>query len=381
MVVSACAKGPEWREAEKGILTDYVQLTERGDFLRAGEQYFSPDANWIIFQAIPVPKEGQSPDEVYSMYVAKVKKNGAGDRERIVGIEKPLLLSPPGSANTCGYFHPKEPWNVIFGSTLVKPSGQASGGYQRGTSRYRWAFPDEMDVVQMMVPAIWESIHAPAGDRSVSSIPPTPVFSRTGYDAECAYSPDGRFIVHASVDPETHDSDIFVYDTKTKDRTPVVTAKGYDGGPFFSPNGKMICYRSDRAGNDLLQVYIADLVFADGGAITGSTNERAVTANEHVNWAPYWHPSGEYLIYATSEMGHDNYEVFAIEAPIGASARKSPSELKKKRVTHAPGFDGLPVFSTDGRWMAWSSQRGPKVEGEERPSTQVWAARVVGVKP
>ena len=45
------------------------------------------------------------------------------------------------------------------------------------------------------------------------------------------------------------------------------------------------------------------------------------------------------------------------------------------------GFDGLPVFSDCGTSMIWTSQRGPKVEGEERPSSQVWVARVVDTAP
>jgi Tol biopolymer transport system component len=178
--------------------------------------------------------------------------------------------------------------------------------------------------------------------------------------------------------------DLFVYDTQTKERTKIVEAPGYDGGPFFSPDGNRICYRSDRAGNDLLQVYVADLVFGEGGRITGIANERAVTANEYVNWGPFWHPSGQFLVYATSEVSHSNYEVFAVEVPApapGSGTVKGPGELAKRRITHADGFDGLPVFSADGAWMIWTSQRGGMIEGEQRPSSQVWAARVVDVTP
>ncbi len=44
------------------------------------------------------------------------------------------------------------------------------------------------------------------------------------------------------------------------------------------------------------------------------------------------------------------------------------------RITHAEGFDGLPVFSRDGKTMIWCAQRGPLAEGEGRPSSQVWVA-------
>lgn len=44
------------------------------------------------------------------------------------------------------------------------------------------------------------------------------------------------------------------------------------------------------------------------------------------------------------------------------------------RVTSADGFDGLSVFSPDGKFMLWTSQRGPMAEGDARPTSQVWIA-------
>lgn len=384
LAASACAQpapqsapDPDWRSAESPILTGHIQLTFPDRFTRAGEAYFSPDEKWIIFQAIEAPKEGAEASPVYAMYVARLKRDEQVDA--IVGIEDPILLSAPGSANTCGFFHPKEKGRVIFGSTLVPPSEKAPAGYQRGTSSYAWQFPTEMEVVTMIVPPIvydgkpklTEDV-----DWSEDALTPTPIWTREGYDAECAYSPSGRYIVHAEVNAETKDSDLFAFDTQTQKNIPLVVAKGYDGGPFFSPDGSMIGYRSDRRGNDLLQIFIAELAIAEDGSITGVKKEKAVTDNEHVNWAPFWHPSGEFLIYATSEQGHQNYEVYAVQPPIGLSSDVLPAGLKKKRITHAAGFDGLPVFSPSGRYMMWTSQRGAKLEHEQRPSSQLWVAKV-----
>ena len=109
--------GPAVSEWEEPFLTDYVQLTFAESFHKAGEAYFSPDGQWIIFQAVSKPAEGQSPDEHYAMYVAKLKmQDGA-----VVGLEDPILVSS-ASANTCGWFHPHEPYDS-FGCTLVPPSG------------------------------------------------------------------------------------------------------------------------------------------------------------------------------------------------------------------------------------------------------------------
>ena len=38
----------------------------------------------------------------------------------------------------------------------------------------------------------------------------------------------------------------------------------------------------------------------------------------------------------------------------------------------------LPAFSPDGKLMMWTSQRGATVEGETKPSSQLWMAEWVG---
>lgn len=367
-VASVVSAQTDWREGEKGILSDSVQITSRADFLKAGEAYFDPTTSWVIFQAIPVPAEGAEAGAFYDMYVAKLTKNGAGD---ITGIEAPIMVSNPGSYNTCGFFHPTEPGKIIFGSSIDEPRDEKSSGYQRGTSQYRWAFPSQTEVVTCFVKEIVEDLAPEALDKlGAGDFELRPLFERPGgYDAECSFSPDGRHIVFASVDPDTGDADLFVHDTKTGETIPVIEEEGYDGGPFFSPDGKKLCYRSDRVGNDLLQIFTADLEFDASGAVTGIGAEHQHTDNEHVNWAPFFHPSGEFMVYATSAVSHRNYEVFAISTD--PENRSAP-----KRITYAEGFDGLPVFSNDGAWMMWTSQRGGTVEGEERASSQLWVARV-----
>ncbi|MBL8763412.1 MAG: PD40 domain-containing protein [Phycisphaerae bacterium] len=353
----------DWAAAEAPYLTGHVQLTTRDRFLKAGEQYFSPDSNWIIFQAVPVPKPGEKPDPFYSMYVARLNRDAGG---RVTGLQEPVRISAPGSANTCGWFHPTQPGVVLFGSTLVPPTADRPPGYSRDRSRYEWEFPPETEVCVARLGA---------DGRPMS--PAAPIFSRPGYDAEASWSKDGRFILYTHVDPSDNDPNLWIYDSKSGAHTPLITAKGYDGGPFFSPDGKRICYRSDRRGDNLLQLYVADLAFddtSDPTRPTGIKAEHQITDNSDVNWCPFWHPSAKYLLYATSEIGHSNYEIFAVEA----DATGAPETLRKARVTFASGFDGLPSFNADGTMLIWCSQRGPRIEGEERPSSQIWLANLAG---
>lgn len=350
-----------------------VQLTAPADFAKAGEAYFSPDASWVIFQAVPA---GSSSEAHYSMYVAKLERDGGG---AVTGLGEPIRVSEPGSANTCGWFHPQIPHRVIFGSTVEPFSAETVAGYQRESSDYAWLFPETMDVVTRTIPAIYRDRLPEGSDRpnvvwGKDARASVPLWERDGYDAECAYSPDGRYIVHTQVDPGTGDGDIYIHDTRTGKRHPIVTEKGYDGGPFFSPGGDRICYRSDRRGDDVLQLFVADLAFDEDG-VPRLKRERAITNNEHVNWAPFWDPTGSFLIYTTSEVSHRNYELFAIEVPPANAGDVDPGSLAKRRITHAPGFDGMPVFSTDGSLMMWTSQRG------EGRSSQVWVAEAWSLAP
>jgi hypothetical protein len=367
----------DWKALEPPLLTHHIQLTSRDRFVKAGEAYFSPDASWIIFQAVPVPAAGQEPDPFYSMYCAKLTRDADGN---LTGTGDPILLSNPGSANTCGWFHPTEPWRVIFGSTITRPATDQHAGFQVGTRKYVWLFPQETDVVTRVVPQIYADLNPGKEPQwSPNDLKTVPVFSRPEYDAECSYSKDGRFLLYAHVreDKKTGgraDADIWVYDTKTKEQHALVTADGYDGGPFFSPDGKRICYRSDRKLNDLLQLFIADLKFDAQGVPVGIEREYQLTDNDSVNWAPYFHPSGTFLIYGTSQISHANYEVFAIELDEARLKAPHPS-LRQARITQANGADVLPVFSPDGQWMMWTAQRGPMAPGETKPSSQLWAAR------
>lgn len=373
----------DWRSLESADLANHVQLTKREQFVKAGEAYFSPDGAWIIFQAVEVPKKGldgttPEPATSYSLYVAKLMHDAGG---RVTGLGEAFMVSPPGSANTCGWFHPTERARILYASTIGPPAPGVTPGYQRGTRSYMWSFPPEMEIVTQTVLPMAKDYGLKPGVQCGSDFLAAPVFTREGYDAECSYSKDGRFIIYTHVDdkrdaagvPLKADGDIWVYDTLSQEHRPLVVAPGYDGGPFLSPDGKRLCYRSDRKGNDLLQIYICDLVYADG-VPTGITNERKITDNDWVNWAPYWHPSGKFLVYGTSQADH-NYEIYAVDVdPIDA---KKPVTHEPRRVTNAAGADVLPVFSPDGKLMMWTSQRGPMAEGETKPSSQLWVAEWV----
>ena len=75
--------------------------------------------------------------------------------------------------------------------------------------------------------------------------------------------------------------------------------------------------------------------------------ERQITGTEAVNWAPYFHPSGKYIIFASNPESPRNFDLYVIR----------PDGTGLKRVTYDEGFDGLPYFSPDGKKLLWRSSR------------------------
>ncbi len=298
------------------ILSNVRQLTDTSmGFEKAGEAYFSPDGKTVIFQAVP---DGAQHYQIYTIPTAG---------------GKPKLVSTGRGACTCAYFHPTEK-KIIFASSHEDPRIDDPDaefpvpGYKREGSQYKWDFNPFMDIYTAN----------PDGSSLMK------LTDAIGYDAEGAYSKDGKMIAFAS----NRDGHMNLYTMKAdgSDVRQVTRVKDcYNGGPFLSPDGKRIIFRADRDRKDYLQIYVIN---ADG------TGEAQLTSNDAVNWAPYWHPNGKTIVFTTSLHGHRNYEVYLMNVETRAF----------HRVTHSRRFDGLPVFSNDGKMMMWTSQRSTSGESQ-----------------
>src|SRR5687767_2150105 len=128
--------------------------------------------------------------------------------------------------------------------------------------------------------------------------------------------------------------------------TRLTRVPGYGGAPFCSPDGKRIIWRRFDEAGLIADVWTMNL---DG------SDARQITTFGSMSWAPYFHPSGEYILFASNKLGFENFEVFMVDA----AGRKEPV-----RVTFSDGFDGLPVPSPDGTQLAWTSSRGGGREGQ-----------------
>ena len=328
--------GPPTSEAQ--VLQDIRQLTT--GFGRAGEGYFSRDSNWIIFQATP-PGERQ-----YQMYVARTIK----EKDQIVGLTRPVRISPAGSSNTCGYFSP-DGNTLIFSSdagkaeaaaTAQAPAQAPAQGFQRTTGTYQWNFEKGMEIYRVDG---WQSAIAAADPARGVNLARHKVTDNNAYDAEGTYSPNGKHIVFTS--NRDGDLDIYVMRPDGSNVIRITDKPGYDGGPFFSPDGKYILYRSDRKGDKAMQLFVAQIIYDGAGNITGVERETQLTNDGHLNWGPSFHPQTQAVIFASSKLGHDNYEIFM----------QRFDGTRQCRITFTPGADVLPVFSPDGKYLMWSSKR------------------------
>ncbi len=297
---------------------------------RAGEGYFSPDGEYIVYQAYPVGYP------FYQIYVQALD-------ERV-----PRRISPGRGRTTCAYFT-RDGEGILFASAHTHPEVEAEEARARaieaegGRRRYQWDFDPFMEIYVCRFDG--------TGLEQLTDSP--------GYDAEGSYSHDGEQIVFTST--RDGDPDIYIMNADGSDVRQIVNVDGYDGGPFFSPDDRWIIFRSDREEEHMLQLYA---VAVDG------THEVQLTNNlNQVNWCPYFHPSGDYLIwsgadYSQGPMGA-NFDLFTMEVD-AAGSEFIGGEITQ--ITFDADADVLPVFSPDGTKLMWTSNRS------EDGSSQLWIA-------
>lgn len=329
--------------AEKGegqFLTNIRQLTIQGK--SAGEGYFSQDGKYLIFQS-----ERDLENPFYQIYMMNLE---TGDTRRI---------SPGTGKTTCSFFRANSD-EALFASTHLDPEARAkqqaemefrASGKKR---RFTWDYDTNYD--------IFSAKRDGSALRRLTNAP--------GYDAEGAYSPDGSKIVFCSlrdaypaeklsledqkrmVNNPGYFGEIYIMNADGSDQKRLTTWDGYDGGPFFSPDGERIIWRHFNESGMLADIYTMKL---DGSDVCRLTDFGSMS------WAPYYHPTGEYVIFHSNKQGFTNCELFLVD---------TRGEKEPVRVTFTDRFDGLPVFSPDGKQLAWTS--GRTINGDSQLFLAEW---------
>jgi len=307
-------------QVESKHLGNIKQLTS--GMVKAGEGYFSPDGKTIVYQAVP---KGYPFYQIY--------------KQPLEGGE-PQLISTGRGRTTCSYFSP-DGKRILFASSHLDPNlseteekerkQQAEDAASGRRRRYSWDFDPYTEIFE--------------GDLNGKNL--KRLTDAKGYDAEGAYSPDGKLIAFCS--DRDGDPDLYVMNSDGTGLRQLTNEPGYDGGPFISPDGKWVIYRTDRKRPEMLQIHAIGI---DG------KNDVALTDNIGVNWAPYWHPTKPYIIWTgadhTDPNARPNYDLWLMKYDI-KDGKIVPGPVE--RITDHPAADVLPVFSPDGKQLMWTSNR------------------------
>lgn len=305
---------------ESRYLSQVRQVTD--GFVKAGEGYFSPDGKQIIYQAV-------RPEYPFYQIYRQPLQGGT-----------PRLISTGRGRTTCSYFSP-DGKRLLFSSSHLDPQLADTEARERKQQeedrksgkrrRYSWPFDPHTDIFE--------------ADLQGNLL--RRLTTEAGYDAEGAYSYDGKKIAFCST--RDGDPDLYIMNADGSNVKQLTNTPGYDGGPFISPDGKWVVYRSDRKQKDYLQIHVIGI---DG------KQDVALTASSGVNWGPYWHPHKPYIIWSGADHSNPkarpNYDLWLMRYRIeGGKFRGQPAV----RVTDNSGADILPVFSPDGTQLMWTSTR------------------------
>ena len=299
------------------------QITFGGD---NAEAYWSWDDKQMIFQSNS-EAWGLNCDQMFLMNIEENFKN-----------KKPPMVSTGMGRTTCAYFLPDNK-SYVYGSTHLIDK-ECPDVPLRKNGNYVWPVYDSFDI---FVADLEGNITAQLTDEK-------------GYDAEATVSPKGDKIVFTS--DRSGDLELYTMNLDGSEVQQITDELGYDGGAFFSPDGSKLIFRASRPKTpeaikkykDLLADGLVEptemelfICNADGSGM------KQLTFLGNANWSPFFHPSGEKILFSSNFEAEKGFPFNLYFIDIDGK--------NLERVTHGETFDAFPVFSNDGKYLAFSSNR------------------------
>lgn len=298
------------------------QLTNGGD---NAEAYFNFGNDELVLQ-VTNKEWGLECDQIFHLPLDTPKG------------QKLKMLSTGKGRTTCSYFMPGDS-TILYASTHKGGDGCLDAP-RSVDGKYVWSIFDTYDIYEADLEG--NIIRA--------------LTDGEGYDAEATVSPDGKKIVFTST--RSNDLELYTMDIDGSNVKQVTNELGYDGGAFFSPDSKQLVFRASRPTSEediknykhffdqgLVQPTNMEIFVCD----VDGQNMKQITNLGGANWAPFFHPSGEKIIFASNHHT-DSRRVFNL-----FSTNLDGTELKQ--ITFDNTFDSFPMFSFDGKYFVFSSNR------------------------
>ena len=304
------------------------------------EAYFGFGDEKIVFQSNN-PDWGVGCDQIFYMDTSDKDENFM-----------PKMISTGTGRTTCAFFLPGDT-TFVYGSTHLDDVSCPEVPERGPNGAYVWPIYDSYDIFK-----------ANLEGEIIDTLTNEP-----GYDAEATLSPDGKSIVFTSM--RTGDLELFIMDTDGGNVRQITSELGYDGGAFFSPDGSQLVFRSSRPKTEeeiqkytsLLEQGLVEptnmelyVVNVDG------TGLRQITDLGNANWAPYFHPSGEKIVFASNHKSTRGFPFNLFVINVDGTGLK--------QLSFDDTFDSFPMFSYDGTKLIFASNR---FNGGDR-STNVFIA-------
>ena len=170
-------------------------------------------------------------------------------------------------------------------------------------------------------------------------------------DHSPSWSPDGKRIAFVSrrdghfIGEGGLSSEIYVMDADGGNQQNLTDNDFYDTHPSWSPDGERIAFASRRDGHFIGEGGLSSEIYvmdADG------KNTRRLTNNRKSDWSPSWSSDGKWIAFRSDRKGDGvNYEIYVMDADGG----------NLRRLTNNRKSDFSPSWSSDGKRIVFSSYR------------------------